>query len=679
MTFFPAELSQIPLSPALAATLAHASDAAASAGSADVTLEHVLAALCDDADALGVFDASHINVERLRADVTEHLLAQEPSAPDGGGMLTVAPDVKRILEAAAAAARGGRRRDINGAIVLAAIIGDERSVAAQILQAQGLTFDGAIRALQSALAQPSPREVRTEVVPAEDVLARARERVQSRAAPSLRQMRGEQPAAAPVSLPAPPLPPSSERYPPGTSPASDAPSPAPMQPDAVSPQSDTEDEEDIVEAKAQSAETVDDATAENIPASQPPPPEPKSTLEPKSEPGSKAEPESETVEPEVGQDAAEAFPASSQAEPNHPPPPVSLPPPQAAPPLAEGAPFPAPPFERPPSPSPQPRQQQPSPDARAVPTAGPHGEPIRPVPPPPASLPHPATPQGFPPFDLGLERPRPGPILPPPIPAHQLPGQQRPGFPQGGPSGAPRGAPHPMSVPIPGPPPSEPQRQLQPRLALPDADVRPGAGAPAAGPAKSAARQGSASRKSRRATLEPGQIAENIPRKMRVGRSERIEIRIAKASVKSLTEGLEGGGTAWRHSITVTKAMSVRLRAPEGGFFIETASPETQWIENQPGLGDDDFASWRFLVTPRARGWSRLQIIISARTVGTDGVAAETALPDQVIEIKVRANIKRVLLRLIGWSIAAVAGGALARFGEGGLTLMEAYVQQLLR
>ena len=146
--------------------------------------------------------------------------------------------------------------------------------------------------------------------------------------------------------------------------------------------------------------------------------------------------------------------------------------------------------------------------------------------------------------------------------------------------------------------------------------------------------------------VEAGKIAENIPRTMRVGKTARVEIRIAKASVEAFTEGLEGGGPVWQHKVTVTKAMAVRLRAPEGGFFIETVSPETQWIENNIGFPSDDFASWRFLVTPQSRGWSRLQIIVSARTIGADGVAAETALPDQIVEVKVRRNIKRALVRL---------------------------------
>lgn len=165
---------------------------------------------------------------------------------------------------------------------------------------------------------------------------------------------------------------------------------------------------------------------------------------------------------------------------------------------------------------------------------------------------------------------------------------------------------------------------------------------------------------------------------MRVGKTERVEVRIAKASIKSLAENLDGGGAVWQHQITVTKAMAVRVRAPDGGFFIETASPETQWIESNLGYGSDDFASWRFLITPQSRGWSQLQIVVSARTIGADGVAAETALPDQVIEVKVRRNLKRTFARLFSWTVAAIIGGVLSTFSESGLTTAKTLLERLI-
>ncbi len=152
---------------------------------------------------------------------------------------------------------------------------------------------------------------------------------------------------------------------------------------------------------------------------------------------------------------------------------------------------------------------------------------------------------------------------------------------------------------------------------------------------------------------------------MTVGVPELVEVSIAKAELAGLAEKLQGSGAAYRHDIVVTKAMSVRLRAPEGGFWIETASPETQWIENSLGLLSDDYASWRWTVTPQRRGRARLQLIVSARTVGADGLAAETALPDQVIEVKIRTNYGRTAAQWGGWIAAAVLGGILAKFGEG--------------
>jgi len=169
---------------------------------------------------------------------------------------------------------------------------------------------------------------------------------------------------------------------------------------------------------------------------------------------------------------------------------------------------------------------------------------------------------------------------------------------------------------------------------------------------------------------EIGQLVENIPRSMRVAVPAVIEVRIARADVKALAEGLQGGGAAYQHELMVTKAMSVRLRAPDGGFYIETASPETQWIERAALLSEEDFASWRWHVTPREKGKRRLQLVISARTVSADGLAAETALPDQVISVRVRTNYAKTASRWIGWGVAAVLGGLLAKFGEGAFAII---------
>ena len=694
-----ADFSQIPMSASLAATLARASESASVAGSGEVTLEHVLSALCDDPEAGAVLDASQVNVERLKAEAAEYLSRTMQRAEPGQLELAIAPAVKRILEAAAAAARGGRRRDINGAIVLAAIIGDGKSAASQMLQAQGLTFDEAIRALQAALSQPQRDAVAAaNPAAAEVVLARARERVSSRTAPSLREIMQDLPRQPAPLPPFQPLPPNHE-WPPQTNlvpePVSQPDWPAlqmPSMPSAPSPGPSHNGIWQKAEVTVEIERDAETSTGGSVLTEQPTSPAPFPIAPAPSFPASGPEPSPaqrgggvaapsfdmsqmgssaaapRTAEPQIMQPVPQpaqpvALPAASSPAPSAAPASVNsaapAPLPSAAPASEHSA--------APPPVVPQPyaipqsanQSQQTAPPAQAFnhgqpppsgPYAYPSGQPMgRPAAAPPASpfeRPHA--------FDLGRVAPgAPPPPMPPPIP--------RPAGPAAGGGGPPSNAKFSArSQPAPG-------------------GMRPGPPVADAMPSLQSREPAASAKRERQQHSETGQLAENIPRSMRVGASERVEVRIAKAHVKAIAQGLEGGGAAWHHDVTVTQAMSVRLRAPDGGFFIETASPETQWVENQLGLmSGDDVASWRFLVTPQKRGKARLQIIVSARTVGGDGLAAETALPDQVIEVKVRTNYKRVLLRWTGWLLAAIAGGAFAKFGEGAFEMARALVMQFL-
>ena len=593
------EIGQIPMSPALGATLTRASDIAAGAGAPEVTLDHVLAALCEDADAIAILDANSVDAERVRVQLqAAQIGASDGRHGEGYGSLVVSQDVRRILEASAAAARGSRRREINGAIVLAAIIGDGRSRAAELLQANGLTFDSAVRALQSTMAHTGSAD-RPPV--ADDVLARARERVQSRAAPSLRDIIKDMPrpappppaAAPPLSNPAPmPAGPSE-----GWVAARGAGAPAPIPAPAPQPAPPAGPSAREVDAPAAPSETSNKAAqARSAPVT------------PMPDAGMRAD-EERAPSPERSTAAAPGSvtpPGEPQYRPAPPAPPDMLPPFNT--PLGSGRIGPEP--------------------SLPGPVAGEPG----------AAFPgYPGVPE--------FRRPQPGPVLPPPIP---VPGGAPPGAglaPATGPM-APLGHGYPSSegTGFPGP--------LMPPMARPD-------GPPPA--AQTEHRERKKKKKSQKGDM--GVLVETVPRAMRVGRTERAEVRIAKGAVKGLTEGMEGSAVH-QHEVALTRAMSVRMRAPDGGFFIESASPETQWIENALGYASDDYASWRFLITPQERGRARLQIVVSARTIGSDGVAAESALPDQIVEVKVRSNLKRAFTRTLGWTIAAVVGGALSTFGQ---------------
>lgn len=560
------DLSRIAMSSNLEQALSRAAEYARAQAHASVALEHMLLALCEDEDAGLVLAASNVDVARLRTDVSGYLGRLEERAPqDPGTAPVISADLRRILEAADAAAKGGKRREINGAIVLAAIVGDGKSAAAHMLRAQGLTFEDAIRALQrGAVAAPSGQPGSAS---ADDILASARQRVQTRAAPTLRNIKGDQ-IGAPSTV-AKPAEPVQKRVEPKR-PVKDAsilvsrPSPArqPAQPENASEVGFTEEDKGPLKENRPSP-PVESKPPQPTPETKSAPPQPKAPVGPAGSapppiPSKQAAPGSWTPPP--GAAGGGARPIPTRLPPSMPPPPPGAPPSQSA----------------------------------------------RPGPPPLAPWPE---------MDEVSSGPSPSPGAPGRTPSPEAVANNL-GLP-------------PRTIPGP-PPPSSSRSTLRP---APRTDI--------------------------------GQLVENIPRSMRVDVPVLTEVRIARSDVKALAEGLQGGGAAYKHEVTVTKAMSVRLRAPDGGFFIETASPETQWIEKTLLLSSDDFASWRWNVTPRERGRKRLLLIISARTVSADGLAAETALPDQIITVRVKTNYAKSATRWAGWAVAAIVGGLMARFGEG--------------
>lgn len=197
---------------------------------------------------------------------------------------------------------------------------------------------------------------------------------------------------------------------------------------------------------------------------------------------------------------------------------------------------------------------------------------------------------------------------------------------------------------------------------------RPPNGAAPAAPAsaKSAAQPAAANtpgqmrRQRRQQWLEAqaGRLLENIPRRMRVAVAERVEVRISRDETDAITKGFDGRGEVNHHEVLVSQAMSVMLRAPEGGFIIETLSPETQWTsDGMDHRTADNFGRWRWAVTPQAAGPHRLQLIVAARSVDENGMTGDTALPDQIISVHIRTNYALTIKRALAWLVVMAVGG----------------------
>lgn len=615
---------RVPMSPGLQATLLRAREYAASQSEAEVLLEHLLLALSEDADAANVLEACRIDLSRLRHDVAGYIGSLNDRVPPGTpGAPAISAALTQVLKYATLAAQQGRRTSIDGAIVLAALVGDGRSMAASFLKAQGLTFEAAIRALREVATrsgsaptrqpvqrptEPVPQPVQ-QVAPApaptpgqsrtEDILARARERVESRSPrsePHGRSQRSEPHAAEP----GPPLagePVSAiaaAESPPPTAPAAtisemarlpvpEAPQSPGFQPVAAAP-------------AAAHAEP-------QAPVSRPAPPTP---------------PMPGNFEPdrELRANDGPVLPASSQAPgASHfpePPAPPSLAPPRPLPPNL-------------------PRTEPPRPAEMNGAALHPENRiaPRRPANPGPAAA-QPAQPQptappgaGWParPSQPGAAQPRTGSEAEAAPQRASWPAANRPAWPEQS-----QQTPYP-----PGPAPSSPGGRAAP--ALP--------------------------------TIDATMVSHSIPTRMKKGRPHVIEVRVERPSL-----GAVGGpprSYALRPEAIVARAIAVRLRPLAGRFIVDAGSPETQWEQGGPaGAGrlSSEAAVWRFTVTPLSSGRGVLQLSVSARTLGADGVLAETQLPEQGYEVRISHEYTSLLARVGVVGLVASASMFALKFVE---------------
>ncbi|MEM1306351.1 MAG: Clp protease N-terminal domain-containing protein, partial [Pseudomonadota bacterium] len=123
---------------ALAATLQRAERYAFDQQHRALALEHLLLALSEDADASVVLTGCSVDLMRLKVDVSSYLGRLDDRVEDIDGTRqkpVLSDDLVRIFKVAHAAA-GQKQRAPSGGLVLAAIVGDGRSPAANMLRVQ---------------------------------------------------------------------------------------------------------------------------------------------------------------------------------------------------------------------------------------------------------------------------------------------------------------------------------------------------------------------------------------------------------------------------------------------------------------------------------------------------------------------------------------------------------------
>jgi hypothetical protein len=158
-------------------------------------------------------------------------------------------------------------------------------------------------------------------------------------------------------------------------------------------------------------------------------------------------------------------------------------------------------------------------------------------------------------------------------------------------------------------------------------------------------------------------LIENIPRRMRAHVSVVAEVKISTIAPKVADDPV-GQGMTGVYGTEIAQALSLQLSAPGGGVLVESQSPETQWIWPSKSQSVDELAAWRFIITPNRRGSNSLRLTFSYKEIGPNGLIADSALPDRMLDIVVSTNLPKALNQAAVWVTTLIVGVTLGIYFE---------------
>jgi Lon protease-like protein len=166
-----------------------------------------------------------------------------------------------------------------------------------------------------------------------------------------------------------------------------------------------------------------------------------------------------------------------------------------------------------------------------------------------------------------------------------------------------------------------------------------------------------AAKRTRRATPAParqvakGSILWAMPDSMRVGRRERVEVRIGDERVaeSQLRDGLKGKGLPQIDQLDVSRTMRVALLADENDFSIKALSNLDQYVR------DAHIARWDFDATPLRSGERVLRILVTMR-LKVEGKDEVVDLESYEREVRVRVSPLHTAGQFLGKNWQWVAG-----------------------
>lgn len=689
---------QLPPSRNLHESLSRAEELAARRKHSVVGLDHLLLALGQDPDAVGIMLLCELNVEGLCLELLRKLGPEAKIISPNALPPSLDISVQNLLAHASAHAGSAGQHEMSGANILSVIVNGESGFGAhKLLEAHGLDFQNAA----NRLAGKDSKKTETKTSPKAEAQQRSSgkpentAKAQQNTPPGRKEAAGnkeaegeKQPIRAHRQVKAPlsaksadPAIPEAAYKPESRHRESGPPGPETSGPQAKgaqdrAPTGKQPDERAIKGQTLQQGGQRPETTAEPYPPTEPYPPiEPYPQAPQDGPPPQGRAPESsgDNPIPPLNEGSGRFLRRKSMPPPPMPEaregrsqrPPVIAPlSPDGPPPLAKRQP---PAAERPPETDPRAALED---DKKtALNDASLKGQQ------PPAREQTPERKQQSEPKEWeGMQRG----IAPPPM----HPANETPILPDaaGGPSRQPapeRHQPMPHFTPPPdqAPPPEAREGQPPYHPAAPEAGGPPQAGYPQAGPPPQTPHHG--------AEMPPDDlVVEQIPRTMRVGSIHYLEVRVARFANAEIDFGPDHYGLrAKEDKGPITKAITVRLTGNDGQFLIDSINASTQWSEIHKGVVDEaDFAVWRWRVLPRKAGIANLRLDVSVRSTSEDGMSAEIPVqPSRSFTIKVRRNYLNMAKKLALLLLIFGGGFAIAKYGQQTIEAISSQIEAILK
>jgi hypothetical protein len=175
--------------------------------------------------------------------------------------------------------------------------------------------------------------------------------------------------------------------------------------------------------------------------------------------------------------------------------------------------------------------------------------------------------------------------------------------------------------------------------------------------------------------VQKGRLVHKIPKQMRVGVSELVEVRLGTGlKIPDMAKDIDGSGPLTVHNLPVVDTMAIDLYSPDDAFRIEVRSDREQLVKKDTIKGtlfetySVPYGQWKWSVTPLRTGVNTLALRVSARLLDSQGhPSPHTLVPDREFTVSVRVNHRARAVKAAKWIAVSAPLAVLAALFSGAI------------